>query len=76
MSEQSTPTPPEELGFEALEELTRKVESGQLPLEETLGAFERGMALATRCRERLDAAEGRIQKLMPDGETEPFETTE
>lgn len=80
MSQETTPTPAEELGFEQaleeLEELTRKVESGQLPLEETLGAFERGMALVGRCRERLDAAEGRIQKLLPDGETEPFETTD
>lgn len=80
MSEETAPTPPEELGFEAaleeLEDLTRQVESGQLPLEETLGAFERGMALAARCRERLDAAEGRIKKLMPDGSEEDFETTE
>jgi exodeoxyribonuclease VII small subunit len=80
MSEETTPTPPEELGFEQaleeLEELTRKVESGQLPLEETLGAFERGMALATRCRDRLEEAEGRIRKLLPDGNTEDFETTD
>jgi exodeoxyribonuclease VII small subunit len=80
MSEETTPTPPEELGFEQsleeLEELTRKVESGQLPLEETLGAFERGMALAARCRSRLEEAEGRIRKLLPDGGTEDFETTD
>ncbi|MDQ7012087.1 MAG: exodeoxyribonuclease VII small subunit [Mariprofundaceae bacterium] len=51
---------------EALAELTRlveKLESGKLPLEESIAAFEAGVKLSRRCEELLDKAEQRLQVL-------------
>ncbi|MGQ9897333.1 MAG: exodeoxyribonuclease VII small subunit [Acidobacteriota bacterium] len=57
--------PPESLTYEAalaeLERIVQQMEDGQLPLEEALNLFERGMTLARHCRERLLAAEQRIE---------------
>ena len=57
-----------------LEETVSLLESGdELTLEESLKAFEDGIRLARLCRQKLDDAELRIQKLTEDGE-EPFST--
>ncbi|RMG92914.1 MAG: exodeoxyribonuclease VII small subunit [Zetaproteobacteria bacterium] len=51
---------------EALEQLTmlvEKLESGQLPLEESVAAFEQGVQLTRRCEALLDEAEQRLQIL-------------
>ncbi len=57
----------QDLGFEgSLEELERRVrrlESGEVPLEEALKLFEEGVALARTCHEQLEAAEERIVAL-------------
>jgi len=57
----------DKLTFEqALAELTRlveKLESGKLPLEESIAAFEAGVKLSRRCEELLDKAEQRLQVL-------------
>jgi len=54
----------EKLSFEeALEQLTalvEKLESGQLPLEESVAAFESGVQLSRRCESLLDKAEQRL----------------
>ena len=58
----------EELTFEqALEEIENivcKLESGELPLEESLGIFQRGMELVTLCSGRLDLAEKKLKVLL------------
>lgn len=65
----TNPTSPEieKLSFEqALEQLTElvsKLESGQLPLEESVTAFESGVQLSRRCETLLDHAEQRLQIL-------------
>lgn len=46
-----------------LESLVHKLESGELDLEQALGTFEAGVALAKLCSARLEAAELRIAKL-------------
>jgi exodeoxyribonuclease VII small subunit len=46
-----------------LEALVRKLESGELDLEQALSTFEAGVALAKLCSGRLEAAELRIVKL-------------
>ena len=46
-----------------LEALVHKLESGELDLEQALGTFEAGVALAKLCSGRLEAAELRIRKL-------------
>ncbi|MCB9777815.1 MAG: exodeoxyribonuclease VII small subunit [Alphaproteobacteria bacterium] len=43
-----------------LEDHVRKLDSGELPLEEALALFERGVALVKECHELLDGAERRI----------------
>ncbi len=49
-----------------LEGIVKQLESGNLPLEESLKLFERGVELARGCKSRLDAAELRIARLVKD----------
>ncbi len=51
-----------------LEQIVAKLEDGDLPLEESLDLFERGIKLARECRERLSKAERRIEILMKDAD--------
>ena len=71
-----------EMSFEqalrALEDVVRKLETGEVPLEESIGLYERGEALRAHCQARLDAAQARIEKIVagPDGRaaaTVPFD---
>ncbi|MFC2015801.1 exodeoxyribonuclease VII small subunit [Chloroflexota bacterium] len=53
---------------EAIHELEATVQrldtaQGELSLQETIALYERGMILAQRCSEALDAAELQVQKL-------------
>jgi len=51
---------------EALNEMTalvEKLESGQMSLEDSVGAFEQGVALSRRCEQLLDKAEQRLDVL-------------
>ena len=54
---------------EALETIIDRLESGDVPLEDSLEAWERGRALLTRCRAILDQAADRVAEvdLDPDG---------
>jgi exodeoxyribonuclease VII small subunit len=49
-----------------LEELLRKMEGGEMPLEESLKAFEEGIRLSRLCTERLDEAERRVEILLKE----------
>ncbi len=62
-----------------LEEIVDRLEDEGVGLEEALGLFEQGMALARACRSRLEAVELKVARLLePDegdeGQTEPLET--
>jgi len=50
-----------------LEETVRQLESGDVPLEESLVLFERGQALVDWCNSQLDEAELKIHQLSRDG---------
>jgi exodeoxyribonuclease VII small subunit len=56
-----------EMSFEAslkrLEEIVIKLESGELPLDESLKLYEEGAALSIICSKKLDEAEQRIVKI-------------
>ena len=75
------PADAEPLDFERamaeLEQLVQKLEKGDLPLEESLAAFERGVALTRTCQAALRQAEQKVELLLrkPGGETErvPFD---
>ena len=59
-----------------LEAIVDQLEHGELPLEEALRQFERGVALARVCQESLKQAEQKVEILLrktPDAEPEPFE---
>ena len=49
-----------------LEEIVDTLEAGNLPLEDSLKAFEEGVGLARRCARYLDEAEKRIELLTKD----------
>jgi exodeoxyribonuclease VII small subunit len=60
-----TPTPPQdfERALDELEALVQRLEGGDLSLEESLGAYERGVALYRQCQGALEQAELRIRLL-------------
>lgn len=47
-----------------LEDITRKLESGDLPLEEAIGAYERAVSLIKLCNEKLESAEKKVKILI------------
>lgn len=65
-------------GLAELEATVTRLESGELTLEDSLAAFERGVGLVKTLNERLGAVEQRIEILTRDGNgklrTRPFET--
>ena len=61
-----------------LEVIVRQLESGDVPLDASIGLYERGDQLRSHCQKRLDAAQARIEKIRvgPDGKsagTAPFD---
>lgn len=67
-----------ETSLNELETLVRELEQGDLPLEKSLTAFERGVRLTRHCQQALRQAEQRVEELVQDGEgnleTRPFKT--
>ena len=55
-----------EEALQKLEAIVTQMEEGDLPLEETLKAFEEGVKLARFCANKLDEAERKVEKLMRD----------
>jgi exodeoxyribonuclease VII small subunit len=55
-----------EASLSNLEKIVRRLEEGDLPLEESLKLFEDGVRLSRECQERLNQAERRIEILLKD----------
>jgi len=68
------------LNFEqAIKELTgivNKIEQGEVPLQESLEQYERGMSLIQHCRTILKKAEERIEKISQESQDRSQETEE
>lgn len=64
----SKKTPGFEESLARLEEIVRKLESGEAPLDESLALFEEGVKLVRACSARLDEAERKITVLTKNGE--------
>lgn len=67
-----------EEAMEELESVVSQLENGQVPLDKSIGLYERGEALRKHCDGRLKDAELRVQKIIQgaDGEAkgaEPFD---
>ena len=76
MTENSANSAAPELTFEAayaeLEEIVTQLDTGELPLEQSVALFERGRKLAQHCQSLLDNAELRVSQLLDGGEVEPL----
>ena len=59
-----------ETSLNDLEKIVRKLEDGDLSLEESLKLFEDGVKLSRECQERLNGAERRIEVLLKDSNGE------
>lgn len=70
---ENEPRPVAELSFEAalaeLETVVARLESGDVPLEESITLYARGAELRAQCEGRLKAAEARVAEITqdPDG---------
>ena len=65
-----------EHSLDELEQLVARMEGGDMSLDESLSAFERGIGLYRHCQQALDQAELRVRLLLdPDAPdtAEPFE---
>ncbi|MFN3333768.1 MAG: exodeoxyribonuclease VII small subunit [Caldilinea sp.] len=58
--------------LEQLERILEQLESGELPLEQTLLLYEEGAALAKLCSTRLDEAELRVREWQTGDQPAPF----
>ena len=58
-----------EQSLQRLDEIVRRMEKGDVPLEEALSLFEEGTTLMKKCSTMLDKAEQKVTKLLagPDG---------
>ena len=73
---QESKTPDFEKAIAELESLVERLERGDLPLDEALKVFERGVALTRQCQTALQSAQQRVEILLKrDGEpvVAPFE---
>jgi exodeoxyribonuclease VII small subunit len=61
-------TPNFEDGMTALEEIVARLESGELSLEESLNAYEKGVGLVRTLNDKLSEAEKRIEVLSRAGD--------
>jgi exodeoxyribonuclease VII small subunit len=68
-----TATPPDisaltfEQALAELETIVSELESGQAPLERSIGIYERGAALKALCEKRLEEARLRVEKIVMQG---------
>ena len=60
-----------EEAMKELESVVGRLEKGDLPLDESLAAFQRGVALARACGQLLDEAERKVELLTADGDGRP-----
>ena len=70
----------DEKSYEALmcelQECVARLEAGSLGVEEALNLFEKGVGLSKEARQRLEGLEGRLERLLADGQVEALDTEE
>ncbi len=78
MPRKKTSKPSFEEALNELESLVETMEQGDLTLEESLKAFERGVELTRSCQQALANAEQKVEILSantPDAKLEPFDAS-
>lgn len=67
--------------LKTLEDIVRRLESGDATLDESISLYEQGEKLRLHCQKRLDAAQARIERVVqgadgaPTG-TQPFDAAD
>ena len=76
---ETSPVADFEASMQSLEDLVGRMEAGEMSLEESLAAYERGVGLYRRCQDALEQAELRVRLLSdpahPD-ESRPFDASD
>lgn len=60
-----------EQAINQLKGIVDKIEQGEIPLQDSLEQYEKGMALIKHCRDILQKAEKRIEKISKEETPEP-----
>ena len=58
----------------ALEDIVQQLETGNVPLDQSITLYEKGEDLRKQCQDRLDAAQARIEKIVTDRDGNPTGT--
>ncbi|MBV9612363.1 MAG: exodeoxyribonuclease VII small subunit [Acidobacteriaceae bacterium] len=67
MPQEAPATQSFEASLGELESIVKELEKGDLPLEQSLALFEKGMRLSAECKRQLEEAESRVEILMKKG---------
>ena len=57
-----------------LQDTVARLEAGNLGVEEALSLFEQGVGLSKKARQRLEGLEGRLERLLADGQVETLDS--
>ena len=60
--------------LKALEDVVRKLEGGEVPLDDSIALYEQGEKLRAHCQARLDAAQAKIEKIVAGADGKPTGT--
>ncbi len=79
MAKKDQPNKKFEAALEELEQVVEQLESGDLSLEDSLAAFEKGVGLVKLCNQKLTEVEKKVELLVKDKEgklqLKPFESS-
>lgn len=64
-----------EKAFKELEEIVKRLEGEELPLDESLRLFEQGINLSRFCHQRLEEVEKKIELILADAKGQPRSET-
>lgn len=62
-----------ESALKAVEDIVTQMESGQLPLEQSLAAYKQGVELLRYCQQTLKDSEQQIRLLDEQGDLQPLD---
>ncbi len=66
-----------ESAMEQLEQIVEMLEEGDVPLEEAINIYKRGMDLSKICHEKLQSAQEQLVQIVDEnGELKPFQVKE
>jgi exodeoxyribonuclease VII small subunit len=60
-----------EKAFQQLEKIVHRLESEELPLDESLQLFEEGIRLSRFCNQKLEEVEKKIELILSDAKGQP-----